>query len=355
MKTFSEGKIEFCAPEGDATKKLPVFYNPEMEFDRDLTVAIARAVGGRKYADALAGSGIRGMRACGEAGFKELFLNDSSPDAINLIKRNLMKNGIEAEVSCEDVNLFLRRFRCEKFDVIDIDPFGSSIVALDSALRAVKRKGGLLCLTFTDTAPLCGVSVKTCQRRYDARPIRTSYAKEVGLRILIGACARMSGKYDFSLKPLLCYNRRHYFRLFLQTENGIQKANKALEPLSYLQHCFKCDWRGYANVGRFLESCHHCGAELAWAGPMWAGQFADAGFCEKLESDNPKIEELAGLIAREQEVSEPFYDLHHLCKLRKSQCVPKSQAIENVHKKGKKASETHFSRWGIRSGVLPEF
>jgi len=355
VRTFREGEVEFYAPEGDATKKLHVFYNPVMALDRDLTVAVLRAHGGRSYCDALAGSGIRGMRAAKETGFKDVFFNDSSDEAVGLIKRNLKRNDIEGQVSCEDINLFLRRFRRDKFDVIDIDPFGSSIVALDSALRAIKRKNGLLCLTFTDTAPLCGVSIKTCQRRYDARPIRTSYAKEVGLRILIGACARMVAKYEFALRPLLCYNRRHYFRLFLTTENGMKKADDMLSQMSYLQHCFKCDWRGYAAVDRFEDKCPNCGAKLDWAGPLWTGVFADTQFCGNLEGSHPEIRNLARLIANEQEIATPFYDLHHFSKLRKVLCPAKNGLMAKLRETGHKAAETHFAKTGIRSDVLPDF
>ena len=355
MRRFHEGEVDFYAPEGDATKKLSVFYNPVMTFDRDLTVAMLRAHGGRSYCDALAGSGVRGMRAAKEAGFKDLFFNDSSEEAAALIETNLKGSGVAGSVSCEDVNLFLRRFRCDKFDVIDIDPFGSFIVALDSALRAIKRKNGLLCLTATDTAPLCGVSIKTCQRRYDARPIRTSYAKEIGLRILIGACARMVAKYEFALRPFFCYNHRHYFRLFLATENGMKKADDMLAQVSYVQHCFKCDWRRYAKVDRLEDKCPKCGAKLDWAGPLWAGRFSNFTAWEKPPTASQEVLDLLELVAGEQDIATPFYDLHHLSKMRRVPCPPKRDVMEKLRKAGHNAAETHFAKTGIRSDALPDF
>jgi tRNA (guanine26-N2/guanine27-N2)-dimethyltransferase len=342
MKRFKEGSVEFYAPEGDATKKLPVFYNPVMEFDRDLTIAILRAFGGESYCDALAGSGIRGLRAAKEAGFKDLVLNDQSPEAVNLIKKNLKANDISGKAFCEDINLMLRKFKCEKFDVIDIDPFGSSIVALDSALRTINRKKGLLCMTFTDTAPLCGVSIKTCQRRYGARPLRSSYAKEAGLRILIAACVRMAGKYDFSLKPMFCYNRRHYFRLFLRTMNGIEKANKVLDNIGYLQHCFKCDWREYAQIDRFNDNCPVCNNQLNWAGPLWTDKFADDKF--EVVSENERVNKLVQMVKKEQGITLPYFDLHHLAELNKTTAPKKRDTLERVN-----GVQTHFSKTGIRS------
>ncbi len=353
---FREGEVSFEASqaEGQVTKKLPVFYNPEMEFDRDLAVAIARAVrrahGGYKYCDALAGSGIRGMRAVKEAGYTELCLNDCAPVAVKLMRENLKRNKIKAEVHSEDINLFLRGFKCDKFDAIDVDPFGSFIGALDSALRAIRRDGGLLCLTATDTAALNGVSKNACRRKYDALPIRTSFAKEVGLRILIGACARAAAKYEFAVRPLFTYARRHYFRLFLMTENGASRADKMLEEISYLQHCLKCDWRGYAGVDEFEAVCPNCGASgaLQWAGPLWKGRFADPKL--KVESGNPKVGELVELVKGEQKITLPFFDVHRLCELSRRAAPKKADVMASL----KNSAKTHFCQTGVRSDVLPK-
>ena len=43
----------------------------------------------------------------------------------------------------------------DKFDIVDLDPYGSMVPFLYSALKAL-RKGGLLCVTCTDTRVLCG-------------------------------------------------------------------------------------------------------------------------------------------------------------------------------------------------------
>lgn len=348
MKEISEGGINFTVPEGDVTKKLPVFYNPHMKFDRDLTIAVLNSFGGEKYCDCLAGSGVRGMRAAAESDFDDVFVNDISSDAIALAKKNFSKNSLSAKFYCEDVNLFLRRFKCDKFDAIDIDPFGSSIVALDSALRAVDRKHGLLCLTFTDTAPLCGVSIKTCQRRYDARPIRSSYAKEVGLRILVASCVRMAAKYELSLTPILCYNRRHYFRLFLKTSTGVPSANAAISNISFIQHCFSCDWRDYVGIDSFYAKCPNCASHLSWAGPLWSSEFTDPDFCRGLELHDPAIKKMVELIANEQKIKLPFFDLHHLAGLNRTLAPKKDLVVEELSNLGLKATKTHFSKTGIR-------
>mmetsp|Transcript_5010 Transcript_5010/g.12093 ORF Transcript_5010/g.12093 Transcript_5010/m.12093 type:complete len:92 (+) Transcript_5010:49-324(+) len=46
------------------------------------------------------------------------------------------------------------------FDVIDLDPYGSAAEFLDGAVQAVSD-GGLLCVTCTDKAVLCGRNTET--------------------------------------------------------------------------------------------------------------------------------------------------------------------------------------------------
>lgn len=41
------------------------------------------------------------------------------------------------------------------YDVVDLDPYGTPAQLLDSAVQSVKD-GGLLCVTATDMANLCG-------------------------------------------------------------------------------------------------------------------------------------------------------------------------------------------------------
>lgn len=51
------------------------------------------------------------------------------------------------------------------FDVIDLDPYGSAVPFLNSALKSIKN-GGLLCVTCTDTRVLCGSDRHKCYYLY---------------------------------------------------------------------------------------------------------------------------------------------------------------------------------------------
>ena len=60
----------------------------------------------------------------------------------------------------------------KRYNVIDVDPYGSPTRFLDSAVRALKN-GGLIALTATDMAVLCGVKALVCTRKYFGKPLRT--------------------------------------------------------------------------------------------------------------------------------------------------------------------------------------
>ena len=70
------------------------------------------------------------------------------------------------------------------FDVLDLDPYGSPSIFLDSALQSV-ADGGLLMCTATDMAVLCGNNSEVCMSKYGAYPLRGDYCHEMAVRILL--------------------------------------------------------------------------------------------------------------------------------------------------------------------------
>ena len=68
------------------------------------------------------------------------------------------------------------------FDYIDVDPFGSPNPFLDAAIKRIARDG-ILAVTATDTAPLCGTYTNACRRKYWAVPLRNELMHEIGIRI----------------------------------------------------------------------------------------------------------------------------------------------------------------------------
>ena len=65
-----------------------------------------------------------------------------------------------------------------RFDVIDIDPYGTPSIFLDAAIQAV-AEGGLLCITATDMPVLCGKYSETCFAKYGATSLKGSNCHEM--------------------------------------------------------------------------------------------------------------------------------------------------------------------------------
>jgi tRNA (guanine26-N2/guanine27-N2)-dimethyltransferase len=329
-------------------KKAPVFYNPRMKLNRDICCAFARTLDDIKFADVLAGSGAKGIRVAVEAGHS-VHLNDGSRRAVDLIKKNAKLNKAEADISNEDANLFLAKNR---FDFIDIDPFGTPVPFLDGSIPAAS-KDGYLGVTATDTAPLCGVYPKACFRKYGAKPLRSEFCHETGMRILLGYVARTAAKYKRGMKCLLSHSTEHYFRLYVSLSSGKRKADASLSEIGYVYYCRKCLHRehgkGFLPEGRTCA----CGHSLEVAGPLWLGRIKDNTTVKKVIKESyylksPPLEKLLNTIL--EEIDEPFYyDVHSICKNKKISAPPLDEIVESLQDGGYRVSRTHFCPTGIKT------
>ena len=117
--------------------------------------------------DALSASGLRTIRYISDLkGVKKVIANDILPASHKLMKDNFDLNELDKdkyELSLQDANVLMREAYKQHngFDIIDLDPYGSVVPFLDSAVGAV-REGGLLCVTCTDTRVLCGPDLSKC-------------------------------------------------------------------------------------------------------------------------------------------------------------------------------------------------
>lgn len=82
----------------------------------------------------------------------------------------------------------------EWFDVVDLDPYGTAVPFLDSALQALQN-GGLLCVTFTDLAVLAGAKYDICYYKYDGLQTHKDYCHEMALRLALHQIAASANKY----------------------------------------------------------------------------------------------------------------------------------------------------------------
>ena len=355
-----EGLARIFVPKAERIYDAPVFYNPVMALNRDISVLAVKLIQPGKVLDALSATGIRGIRYALETPAEEVWLNDISEDAYSLIKRNLSLN-FEGELYEEGDRAYLwgekllvanrgdaNRLMAENFryfDFLDLDPFGSPVEFLDTALRSVKRRG-VLAVTATDTGVLCGAYRNACLRKYLAEPIRGELCHEAGLRILIGTVVRYAAKYDLGVDVLLAYYRDHYFRAFLRLKSGARKADRSLSKLGHL-------WQD--ENGRFEYSEGFLPERSKAHGSLWLGPLKDGDFVEGLveaarehplahKKTLPFVELLHG------ELDVPFlYDTHALARRNGLQARKLTDMIEILAEKGYKATRTHFSPKAIKT------
>ena len=376
LKQYEEGLVKIMAPDLDLYRVgkhvepawAPVFYNPRMALSRDIGVAVIAAYLRDKaeavIVEPLSATGIRGIRYSVEvAPNHTIILNDICKEAYDLIRLNVKLNGVKrGMVYNTDANLLLSylAFKGPKPDVIDLDPFGSPIPFLDSAIRAL-RNGGLLCMTFTDLPPLLGTYPKTCKRKYGATSLRTEYSKELGVRIVIAYVAREVAKYGKYVSPLLMQATDHYIRAYFLVNRGRENAISMLEKLGYVYHCYKCLYRELSKGYNPRLSCPVCGNKLAIAGPLWTGDLWDAGFLKLVLEEYASRKYLSSrgfkvLKLIEGEVGAPplYFKTDTLAgkySLREEPSRRKLVAI--LLERGYKASLTHFDQKGFRCSLHP--
>ena len=367
IKCVNEGltKIEF--PEFDkVSSAAPVFYNPHMELNRDLSILAIQVFQKREnrdinICDLFGGSGIRGIRYKNEiSGVGHVYINDISELANHYEKHNIALNNLnDISVHQHDGSMFLRMRRGE-VDVIDIDPFGTPAPFLDSAAYA-SRRNSLLCVTATDTSALCGTYKEPCMRKYNSKPYKSEYCHETGIRILIASTSLALSKYAKYLDVKMCHSSEHYMRLYLEVKKGSKKTDESLKNIGYISHCKNCLFRqtthGFANPTQ--TTCPHCGSKLVHAGPLWLGSLGDKEFIEDMirEAESKKIntekEALKLLNACLGEVDFPatFYDIHKICKSLKISAPKLDLILNEIEKCGYTVSKTHFNPLGIKTNA----
>ena len=370
IKTIEEGltKIEF--PEFDkVSSQAPVFYNPHMELNRDLSILALQVFQKEQdrdidICDLFGGSGIRGIRYKNEIdGVGRVAINDISETANEFEHHNIELNNLEdVEVHQHDASMFLRMNR-GKFDVIDIDPFGTPSPFLDSAGYCA-RKDSLLCVTATDTSALCGTYPEPCIRKYNAKPYKSEYCHETGIRILAGFVALTLAKYKKYIEVKMSHSTEHYMRLYIEVKKGSKNSDESLKNMGHISHCKNCLHRQTSNglASALDEYCPVCGEKLIHAGPLWLGEIQNREFIQNMidETEHKKINtekealKLLNSCLIESDAPATFFDVHTICRLLKISAPKLDLIFENILGEGHSAVKTHYNPLGIKTDASIE-
>ncbi|ATY65226.1 N2,N2-dimethylguanosine tRNA methyltransferase [Cordyceps militaris] len=283
-----------------------------------------------KMLDALSASGLRALRYARELPFvTSITANDLSASAAKSIKQNVEHNGVADIVSVTNGDALAVMYRTiadalsnsenakswkkpAKFDVIDLDPYGTAAPFFDAAVQAVRDDGGLLCITCTDSAVWAGHAY--CEKAfslYGGTPIHGMHSHEAGLRLIINAVATSAARYGLGIEPQLSLSIDFYTKVFIRVTKSPQ-AVKFLGSKTMIVH--SCDsgcgaWEtqylmrakaapnkkgngAFYKYGMALGAadrlCKHCGTKMHINGPMYGGDIHSRDFIERLLKQIPE-------------------------------------------------------------------
>jgi len=225
--------------------------------------------------DALSATGLRALRYALEIPFiTSATSNDLDPSASQSIRRNIQYNKIHAPKTIdpaltpdaamskihvetanathhmysvlsppkprteeEYANSRPRDHRFGKYDVIDLDPFGTAVPFLDAAVQAV-NDGGLLCITCTDAGVWASMGYsEKCFSLYGGMPIKGEWSHESGLRLILYATATAAARYGCSIEPLLSLSIDFYARVFVRVRRSPQEVKKLASTSMMVYNC----------------------------------------------------------------------------------------------------------------------
>jgi|Deesub1362A_J573_1020465.scaffolds.fasta_scaffold00922_13 tRNA (guanine26-N2/guanine27-N2)-dimethyltransferase len=323
-----------------------VFYNPRMKFCRDLDMLIFSKLDAKNYLDSLAASGVRGIRAALEAEYQPIF-NDRDKRAVEVIRRNLSLNGVEAEVYNTDAAVLMRE---RNFDHVDVDPFGSPVEFIDSACYSAKK---YLSVTATDTAALCGSATLAGLRKYSAFAVKTDVYPEIGVRMLIGFIAREATRYEKHVRVVASWSKEHYYRVHIKLKKSASLSGKVYEKIGYIFYCPRCLAK-YVSLmdGSTRETCN-CKERLFMLGPLWTGELKDANLLESLLNDTQLSNPLKSFLTRiVQEADSPLaYNIQQLASRLGLRAPKTEEVIYFLQEIGYEASGTHYCGYCIKTSA----
>ncbi|XP_008230286.1 PREDICTED: probable tRNA (guanine(26)-N(2))-dimethyltransferase 2 [Prunus mume] len=329
--------------------------------------------------EALSASGLRALRYAREVeGIGQVVALDNDKVSVEACRRNIKFNG---SVACTKVESHLADARVhmlthpKEFDVVDLDPYGSPSVFLDSAVQSVVD-GGLLMCTATDMAVLCGGNGEVCYSKYGSYPLRGKYCHEMALRILLACIESHANRYKRYIVPVLSVQMDFYVRVFVRIYSSASAMKNTPLKLSYVYQCIGCDSFHLQPIGRTVaknssvrylpgfgpvvpQECNDCGKKFNMGGPIWSAPIHDQEWVTSILSDVKSMKERypaydrisAVLTTISEELPDVplFLSLHNLCATLK--CTSPSAVIfrSAVINAGYRISGTHVNPLGLKS------
>lgn len=212
--------------------------------------------------------------------------------------------------------MYNHREPSKRFDVVDLDPYGSAAPFIDGGVQSVSD-GGLLCVTCTDLAVLAGHNYpEKCFSQYGGVSVKAEYSHEVALRLVLHTISTSAARYGRYIQPLLSLSIDFYLRVFVRVWTGPVEVKNVASKTGTIYVCTNCQDFHVQRFGRATqmsnvgktgqtnvnyrynsaqgppvgENCNECGKRMHLGGPMWLGPLHEPEFCSSLLAnldDNP--------------------------------------------------------------------
>jgi tRNA (guanine26-N2/guanine27-N2)-dimethyltransferase len=374
-----EGDTRILVPSASLTEKIPsktpAFFNPVAKWNRDISVLAYKTFSTLKtrdylsFADCLSGVGARGLRVGVEVpSVESVYMNDINPIALEFARKAAELNSIQGKCYfhrsevCSFLQSNSQGSQKNRYDIVDLDPFGSPSPHLDCVLRAVNDRG-MISITATDTAVLCGVYPKVCFRRYHGYPIRSEYTNEIGIRLLISLIAFTAARLDLNILPLFSHTNLHYMRTYVKISVSNSEANDLYSKIGYVIHCFNCGHREIWDVESNPRICKVCSSKCYIGGPLWKEPLNDRGFLESMVQLIPTLgvfqrtrslrRSMDNLVSTGiEEVQEPYYfHTDHIASKLKTSPLALSEIVDTLKRVGFMASKASLSPQGFKTNA----
>ncbi|XP_019959612.2 tRNA (guanine(26)-N(2))-dimethyltransferase [Paralichthys olivaceus] len=339
---------------------------------------------GLRVLEGLAASGLRSVRFALEVpGLQSITANDFSTKAAGLIARNAQYNGVDhlLQASCRDASMLMYEMRGkkERYDVIDLDPYGSPAPFLDAAVQAVSE-GGLLCITCTDMAVMAGNSGETCYSKYGSVSIKAKYCHEMALRIILHSLDQRAGVYQRYIQPLLSVSVDFYIRVFVRVFTGQATVKNSASKQALAYNCVGCGSFHLQRMGKRTMNgkhmkysaangppvgpeCEHCGQRHQMGGPLWVEPIHDVAFVQRVlsaVSGNPsrfgtskRIEGMLSMVTEELEDVPLYYTVDSLSSTIHCNTPPLLQFRSALLHAGHRVSLSHACKNAIKTNAPP--
>ncbi|XP_047980587.1 probable tRNA (guanine(26)-N(2))-dimethyltransferase 2 [Salvia hispanica] len=329
--------------------------------------------------EALSASGLRALRYAREVeGIEKVVALDNDKASVESCRRNIRLNGSVASSKVESHLVDARVYMLthpKEFDVVDLDPYGSPSIFLDSAIQSV-ADGGILMCTATDMAVLCGGNGEVCYSKYGAYPLKGKYFHEMALRILLACIESHANRYKRYIVPVLSVKMDFYIRVFVRVFTSASAMKNTPLKLSYVYQCIGCDSFHLQSIGRTVskntsvrylpgfgpvvsQECSDCGKKYNVGGPIWSAPIHDMDWVNSILADVKSIKERypafdrisAVLTTISEELPDVplFLCLHNLCATLK--CTSPSAVMfrSAVINAGYRISGSHASSLAMKT------